>query len=117
MAASRAGKYSLPESSSVSRLPGRNSAAMPDQMGRQRGVVGNGRPGQAMVDLGALDVEAADIDAIEAEHRHGGRKAARRHAAWAAEHFMQFQALGEVLAAPIAPVVEVAGDDQRRLGF
>src|SRR5574343_1619840 len=117
MAASRAGKYSLPELSSVSRLPGRNSAVMPGQVRRQRGVVGNLRPRQAVMDFGALDVEATDVDAVQAKHRHGGRETARRSPARSAENLVQLEPACQMLAGPVAPVVEVAGDDQRRIGF
>ena len=46
--------------------------------------------GQAVVYLGALDIEAAHVDAVEAEHRHRRREAAGRPMpARAAEYFAQ----------------------------
>jgi hypothetical protein len=44
-----------------------------------------------------------------------GREAARRAAVDAAEHLDQAEALGQQVVGAVVPVVEVAGDDQRRV--
>ena len=60
-------------------------------------------------------VEAAHVDAIQAQQRQPGRKTARQLAAMQVEHIVYMQLAGQCLARLIAPVIEIARDDQRRI--
>ena len=61
-----------------------------------------------------IDGQPADIDAIEPEQRQRGGEAARGAGAIAGEHFDEIEARCQQVAGAAAPVVEIAGDDQRR---
>ena len=67
------------------------------------------------MDAGVLDVELAGIDAVEAEYRQDGRKGSCRTALYLIEHLVDAQLVGEYAVALAPPVVEIAGDDQRRI--
>lgn len=65
------------------------------------------------MDLRTFDGKAANVNAVEAEHRHRRRKTADGLAASIAEDLGQVEAAGELVASMVAPIVEVASDDQR----
>ena len=69
------------------------------------------RPGLA---LHAVHLEAANVDAVEREDRHLRGVAPREASLVALEHLVELQLLGEVVARLLLPVVEVAGNDERR---
>ena len=61
------------------------------------------------MDLGAVNPEAADINPVEPEHRPGGRETAHRNAVAMAEHFVQAEALGQMIAGYPLPAVVYFG--------
>ena len=62
-----------------------------------------------------FDRKAADINAVQMQHRKDGRKTARGAAGGCFEHFGNFHRFDERIAGMTAPVVEVAGNDKRRV--
>src|SRR5258708_37896676 len=79
MALPSAGKYRSPFFSSVRRLPPTNrTASAPSQLGADREVVREHRPGLAAVHARLGDVEAAHVNAVEPEERQQARGGARR---------------------------------------
>ena len=119
IAASSAGKNSAPvrgaEAGCRRRAPSRSRRVIEREARREHGVVGDARPRVAVVHLGVVDGKPAHVDAVEPEERQPRREAARRTAAVVAEHFDQPELGGEPLADAVAPVVEIAGDDERRV--
>src|SRR3990167_6605187 len=81
----------------------------------QRRVVRYERPRMAMVHSRLPDVEAAHVNAVELEYRECRRETARRAAAGVLEHLPEPQRLRQLPMRVAAPVVEVTGDDQRRV--
>ena len=67
------------------------------------------RPGRAAQHVGAQQVEAAVIDPVHPQPRHQRREGPRR-----AHHLGDLERLDESARQPVAPVVEVAGAQQRR---
>ena len=59
------------------------------------------------------DGKAARVDAIETQHRQGAGEAARRPADDAGEYLREAEPFGKQVMGAVAPVIEVAGDDQR----
>ena len=81
-------------------------------------MIGDARPRGAGMHLGLLDRESAYVDAVEAKYGAFCRKTAARHtrlASFAAEDFAKADAFCEPRISLVAPVVEVAGNDQRRV--
>ena len=62
--------------------------------------------------LRRLYVESANIDAVKAQHRRATRKALGESAGSAAKRLDQAKASDQQELCPVAPVVEIAGDDQ-----
>src|SRR5947207_5939701 len=113
MADSMAAKYSAPLFSSVMRFPRtgikRESGRQP---GRERDVVREPGPRTAHMALDAVELEIADVDAVEREQRQPRRVAARMPPLGALENLVEAQRLGELHARLALPVVEVAGDHE-----
>ena len=85
------------------------------ELRRERRVVGDLRPWPAGVNRRALDGETTQIYAIEAQHRFfGGETAAGRTGA-AGDRLVKTEAVSEQCVCLVAPVVEIAGDDERRI--
>ena len=68
-----------------------------------------------MVDFSLPNPEASDIDAVQAEHREGCRKAANWQTIDPAEDFLQAQPTGKMILGAITPVIEITGNDQWRV--
>src|SRR6267142_1118817 len=81
---------------------------------RQRRMVRNAPPRASAVGLGALDLEAAHVDAVQAQHRKRAGEAARGPAPAVGERLAQIERHSQALAREVAPVVEIARDHQRR---
>src|SRR5262252_6375527 len=64
--------------------------------------------------LGAADLKAAHVDAIQAQQRKRAREAPRGPSPMVGERLAQVERFGESLAREVAPVVEVSGHHQRR---
>ena len=70
------------------------------------------------MDLCLFDRKAADVDPVEAKHGVFGREAATGSAGLstrASEYLVQPESLREQRIGFVAPVIEIAGDDQRRI--
>src|SRR6185436_9236219 len=78
-------------------------------------MVRHARPGVPMMRACQFDRKAADINAVQMQHRKDGRKTARGAAGGCFEHFGNFHRFDERIAGMTAPVVEVAGNDKRRV--
>lgn len=76
-------------------------------------MVGNARPRGAEMNGGRYDVETAHVDAIEAKNWKRAGEAFRRSSRCAAKHLSQAEPLGYQIGGRVAPVIEVAGDDER----
>src|SRR6185295_11329989 len=72
------------------------------------------RASRRVVHVSVDDAEAARVNAIQPEHRHHRGERARRTTGHVLEYLEAAQRLGESAVALAAPVVEVAGDDERR---
>jgi len=66
------------------------------------------------MDLGMLHTETAHVDAVQSQHRKCARKTARGPPPVVGERLAQPERFGEAPAGEIAPVVEVARDQERR---
>src|SRR5439155_20404638 len=77
--------------------------------------VGQAPPYRPVVHVRVANTESAHVDAVQTQHREGARVGAHRLAAMVAAGLLQAQVLLEALAGAIAPVVEVARDDDRRV--
>ena len=66
------------------------------------------------MDLRVPHAEASDVDPVEPQHRDGTRESARGTAASVVERLVQAEPSRKQVIGVIAPVVEVAADDQRR---
>ena len=70
------------------------------------------------MDLCLFDQESADVDPVEAKHGVFGREAATGSAGLstrASEYLVQPESLREQRIGFVAPVIEISGDDQRRI--
>src|SRR5688572_19300745 len=71
-----------------------------------------------MVHVRAGDAKTAHVDAVEAEYREPRGEAAGREPPYELEDFLHVERVRELvrrLVTPV-PVVEIAGDDERRVG-
>src|SRR5688572_3957742 len=118
-----AGKYSSPPFSSAIAWPGVNrfivatllARGLQLERGGQRRVVGDLRGGERAVHVRLDDVESARVDAIEPEHRHDRREGPGGAPGYRLEHFDDAELVDERAVRLVAPVVEVAGDHERRV--
>src|SRR5258706_9005250 len=78
-------------------------------------MIRNARPRVAVVHARLLDVKSPHINTIELEHRQCGRKAARWMAVSLLEYLLQPEWARQLEIGMVRPVVEIAGDNQRRL--
>ena len=88
------------------------------ERGRERGVIRDASPDRAVVHVRATDAKAANVNAVEPEHRKHRRKTPRGKAAYQLEDFLHVERMRELVRGFVAPVpvVEVARDDERRVG-
>src|SRR4030065_1109604 len=72
-------------------------------------------PFPAYMHIAVKHAEAAHVYAIQSKHRQSGRKTARRTPTMKMEHIMHIQLAGQRTAHLIAPIIEIAGDDERHI--
>src|SRR5688572_20536168 len=109
IAATSSGKYCSPLVSRPMRLPAWYSGTL--ELRAHREVVRQERPGRAAVHLRLQHREAAHVDAVQAEDRQHARVGAQMTAECGERSLRHAEALLQDRARALAPVVEVAGDD------
>src|SRR6185295_16158218 len=115
MARTSAGKYCSPLRSKVSRFPPTSRMASGTlDLGAHRQVVGEQRPGPAAVHLRASDAETAHVDAVQAQDGQQAREGTCRATMVRERDLGHAEALFQDGRGAMAPVVEVAGDDDRQ---